>query len=240
VAVVGAGQQMAGVAVITYLSSPGGHLQADYLRDMPVLLSYAQHTRRFLDDYLSSFRRVLIDSGAFSVLNSGKQIDVDAYAEWSAEYRDLPHVDAVAALDDIAGDWEQGLANWRRHPWMFPTYHDSDPQEALDAILAYSPQWLGLGMVPPRDSEAWLLRTLGRIPAEVHIHGWALRAFTWHPRLDSVDSTNWMLDAWQMKKTLPWLTPAECIEIIVKRYQRERRTKRQPAIQQELDLCEVL
>ena len=210
-------------------------MHADHLKGMPVLLSYAC-AGAWVDDYLPSFGRVLIDSGAFSVLNSGKRVEVDAYAEWAAEYRELGHVDAVGALDDIAGDWERGLSNWRRYPWQFPTYHDSDPEEALDVILSHSPAWVGLGMVPPRDKEAWLLRTLERIPAGVHVHGWALRAYDWHPRIDSTDSTNWFRDAWQMRKDIPWLTPAECVEIVVKRYQRECRAKRPAIPQGALDL----
>lgn len=207
-----------------YLSSPGSQMHADHLRGMPVLVSYAC-AKPWLDEYIPSFGELLIDSGAFSEFNSGKRIELDAYAEWAEGWGDT--ADAVAALDDIRGDWERGLENWRRHPWQFPTFHSSDPDEALDVILGYGPSWLGLGMVPPRDKRDWLERTLERVPSGIHVHGWALAGFADHPRIDSVDSTGWMRDAWKVRNQLPWLTPAECVEIIVKREQRRVRTRRE-------------
>lgn len=217
-----------------YLSSPGSQMHAHAVRDMPVLISYAC-TSDWLDDYAPSFGSVLIDSGAFSEMNTGRKIDLNAYAEWAEERRGW--VEAVAALDDIRGDWQRGLKNWRAHPWMFPTYHNSDPPEALETILSYQPKWLGLGMVPPRDKREWLYETLERLPAGLHVHGWALQGYADHPRLDSVDSTNWFRDAWQVKKDLPWLTPAECVEIVVKRYQRVPRMKREREPQRQGELA---
>lgn len=220
-------------------------MHADYLRGMPVLLSYAVSGRSdWLRDYIPSFGPLLIDSGAFSEFNSGKRVDRDAYAEWAEPFR--PVVDAVAALDDIRGDWERGLENWRAYSWMFPTFHDSDPWEALETILSVRPKWLGLGMVPKngqRTNERWLAETLERLTDYPgHVHGWALRGFTGYERLDSVDSTNWFRDSWQVRNDYPWLTPAECVEIVVKRYQRERRLiavprKKAASPQKELDLC---
>lgn len=215
-----------------YLSSPGNQMHADYLRGMPVLLSYGS-AKPWMRDYAPSFRRLLVDSGAFSVLNSGATVDLGRYAAWAQEYH---WADAVAALDDIAGDWQQGLRNWERHPWMFPTFHSSDPDEVLGVLLERVPKWLGLGMVPPRDKREWLERTLDRIPPGVHVHGWALGSYAELPRLDSVDSTNWWRDAFQYRKDLPWLTPAECVELVVKRYQRANRMRRAPSTQGALAL----
>jgi len=174
----------------------------------------------WVEKYVPSFSGLLIDSGAYSVLTTGTEINVDEFAEWAQRF---PHADAVAALDDISGDWEQGLRNWEAHPWMFPTFHDTDPWEALAGILEKHPKWIGLGMKPPRTSARWLDETLERIPDQIHIHGWELRAFTDRHRIDSFDSTNWFRDSWAVKNAYPWLTPAESLEIIVKRYQREHR-----------------
>jgi hypothetical protein len=202
-----------------YLSSPNNQMSADHCAGMPVLLAFP-HYDAWLDSYVPSFGPILLDSGAYSELTGKAKVDLDAYAEWAARF---PFADAAAALDDIRGDWQRGMENWRRYPWMFPTLHDSDPWEALDVILSYKPKWIGLGMVPPRTNERWLREALERIPGDIHIHGWALRAYSHHGRLDSMDSTNWMLDAFKVKNAHPWLTPAECTEIIVKRYQREGR-----------------
>lgn len=204
-----------------YLSSPGSQLHADHLRGMPVLVSYAGDAKKaWMERYLPSFSRLLIDSGAYSELTGKAKVDLDAYAEWSHGFA---WADAVAALDDIRGDWQRGMGNWRAHPWQFPTFHDSDPWEALETILAFEPKWLGLGMVPPRTNEKWLRETLERIPAGVHVHGWALRAYSHHSRIDSFDSTEWFRSAQKLEHTLHWLTHGERLEIIVKRYQREGR-----------------
>lgn len=67
------------------------------------------------------------------------------------------------------------------------------------------------------------MATLARVPADIHVHGWALRAFTKVRRLDSVDSTNWWRDGMLYAREFPWLTYGECLEIVVKRYEREDR-----------------
>lgn len=77
---------------------------------------------------------------------------------------------------------------------------------------------------PPRvGKEKIVRRAIDRIPENIHIHGWALREYTNIRRLDSVDSTNWWRDAMAIRKQLPYLTYGECLEIIVKRYQRWKR-----------------
>lgn len=220
-----------------YLSSPGNQMQAAAVKDMPVLLSFAVcGTWDWIGSYAPSFSRVLVDSGAFSEFNSGKVVDLDAYAEWAKQWH---WADAIAALDDIRGDWKKGIANWRKYPHMFPTYHSSDPPEALEAILKFRPKWLGLGMVPPRNKEPWLRRTLNRLEnVPVHVHGFALQEYAHLPRLDSVDSTNWFRDSQKLlvNSLTRHLTPAEALEIVVKRYQRRVRLREQPSQQEALAL----
>ena len=85
--------------------------------------------------------------------------------------------------------------------------------------------WLGVGLLPPRQGkERWLRETLDAVPDGLHIHGWAMRAYAHLERFDSMDSTNWILDAMRVRRDLPWLTFAEALEIIVKRYKRWNRT----------------
>jgi hypothetical protein len=212
--------------VTVYLAGPNTQQQAEHAADMPVLLSYAYYAP-WLDRYQHTFRRVLIDSGAYSELNGGKRADVAAYAGWAARW--LGHADAVAGLDDIGGDWRRSLANYEAFPRGFPTFHDSDPPELLPDLIAMARErggWLGVGLVPPRDGkEGWLRAALARVPADVHVHGWALRAYAHVRRLDSMDSTNWWRDAMALRSRsgLEHLTYGECLEIVVKRYQRERR-----------------
>jgi hypothetical protein len=207
-----------------YLASPGNQQQAEHVKDMPVLLSFGLYDP-FLDKFQHTFKRLLIDSGAYSVLNSGNTIDIAAYADWSLRWDG--HADAVAGLDDIAGDWRQSLRNYEAMPNGFPTIHDSDPPELLKDLIPLARErgnWIGIGLVPPREGKERFVRwACDNIPDDMHIHGWALRAYTKVRRIDSVDSTNWWRDAFKVRRDFPWLTYGESLEIIVKRYQRESR-----------------
>ncbi len=213
-----------GAGVTVYLASPNTQQQAEHVAGMPVLLSFACYSDWLGRGYQQSFRRILIDSGAYSEFSSGKRIDLGAYADWSARWEG--HADAIAGLDDISGDWRRSLANYEAFPRGFPTFHESDPPELLDDLAAMAADrggWIGLGLLPPREGkERWIRSTLDRIPDGLHVHGWALRRYTHCRRLDSVDSTNWWRDAMQLRSMpqLAHLTYGECLEIIVKRYQR--------------------
>lgn len=215
--------------MLVYLASPNTQQQAEHAEGMPVLLSYAIY-QPWMDRYQAGFRRILIDSGAFTEFTTGKKVDVGAYADWSGRW--IGHADAVAGLDDIAGDWRRSLANYERVPWGFPTFHESDPPELLDDLVAMARgrgNWLGLGMMPAtrqaRAKKGWVREVLARVPEGIHVHGWAMRAYTDIRRIDSVDSTNWWRDAMRIR-TIPdlaHLNYGECLEIIVKRYQRWQR-----------------
>lgn len=202
-------------------------MHADHLAGMPVLFSFATYNP-WMDDYQQSFSRLLIDSGAYSELNSGKTIDGAEYRDWCPRWKE--HADAIAGLDDIRGDWRKSLANYEAFGG-FPTIHDSDPEALLADLIPIARDqgrnWLGIGLVPPRTGKERFVRWVcDNVPSDLHVHGWALREYTHVRRLDSVDSTNWFRDAWKYRNAMPFLTPAECVELVAKRYQRERRVIR--------------
>lgn len=214
---------------MVYLASPNNQQQAEHVTDMPVLLSFASW-KPWLDRYQAGFSRILIDSGAFSELTGAARVDLEEYRDWQARWDG--HADAVAGLDDISGDWRRSLRNYEAIPDSFPTFHDSDPPELLDDLVAMARArqgWIGLGLVPPRGGkERWVRETCERVPDDLHVHGWALRLYAHVRRLDSVDSTNWWRDAMKIRSSLPWLNYGECLEIVIKRYQRwERRLREQ-------------
>jgi hypothetical protein len=219
-----------------YLGSPDNQLQAEHAAGFPVLLSYGVLGKSKWDwidrGYQQSFDRILIDSGAYSTLNTNTSIDLGRYVEWASLWRG--HADAMAGLDDISGDWRKSMTNYEAYPEGFPTFHDSDPPELLGDLIAMARErgrWIGLGLVPPRDGkERWIRETCDQIPDDLHVHGWALRAYTYIRRLDSTDSTNWWRDAMDLK-ALPLtrhLTYAECLDIVCKRYARWNRTIKEP------------
>lgn len=212
-----------------FLASPRTQQQAEHASGMPVLLSFSCWSK-WIDQYQATFKRILIDSGAYSEFTTGKAVDLQAYADWSLKW--TGHADAIAGLDDISGDWRRSMRNYEAFDLGFPTYHDTDPPELLDDLIPIARQrggWIGLGLKPPRENkERWIRDACERIPDDLHIHGWALRAYTQVRRLDSVDSTNWWRDAMNLR-TMPQLshlTYGECLEIVVKRYQRWNRTVR--------------
>lgn len=204
-----------------YLASPNTQQQAEHCADMSVLLSFALF-KPWVWQYQPTFDGVLVDCGAFSVLRGGKEIDRGAYREFGGLWRG--HADAIAGIDDIKGDFRKSMANYKAIEWTFPTWHDTDPPEALDELIAMAQErdrWLGIGLLPPRHGKERILRAaLDRIPDDIHIHGWALRAYTHLRRIDSVDSTNWWRDAMKLRQKLNWLTYGECLNLMVKKYQR--------------------
>ena len=217
-----------GLGMRVYLASPNNQQQAEHVAGMPVLLSYALWAPWLDKSYQQSFSHLLIDSGAFSEFNSGKKVDLAAYVDWAQRW--IGHADAIAGLDDISGDWRQSLRNYEAFPLGFPTFHESDPPEFLNDLVALAQerkQWLGIGLIPPRNGkEKWVRRVLDQIPEGLHVHGWACRYYTHVRRFDSVDSTNWWRDAMDLRKLteLSHLTYGECLEIVVKRYVRWRRS----------------
>ena len=207
-----------------YLSSPNSQMQAFTCQDMNVLISFPLYSN-WLGDYVKSFDKVMIDSGAYTEFNTGKKIDVIKYKDWSQQW--LDRAEAITGLDDINGDWKKSWSNYKKIEWSFPVFHESDPIEFLDDCIAMALErktWLGIGLIPPRTGKEKLLRDIiEKIPREIHIHGFALRGYSYLTRFNSFDSTNWFLDAMQLKKQLDYLTYGECLELIIKRYKRYKR-----------------
>lgn len=201
-----------------YLSSPGSQMHAHLAAGMPVLESFATWSE-WKADYAPSYARLLIDSGAYSELTGKAKIDLLAYVDFAARFE---WADAWAGLDDISGDWRRSLQNYKAGG--FPTIHEADPIELLDELVPLARErgnWIGVGLTPPRGGkEALVRRILDALPDDLHVHGWACAAYAHLPRFDSFDSTNVWFDAMKLKKSLHWMTSAECVEIVVKRYQR--------------------
>jgi hypothetical protein len=223
-----------------YFSSPQSQMQAAAVEGQPVLLSFALDAgaKHWLTSYIPSFRRLLIDSGAFSELTGTAKVDLGAYVEWVQRY---PWADAWAGLDDITGDWRRSLRNYQAGG--FPTIHEADPLELLNELIPMARErggWIGLGLTPPRErKEGTVRRILDAIPDDLHVHGWACQRYAHLARFDSFDSTNWFRDSWKIKNLLPYLTPAECLAIVVKRYQRQGRVTENAAESEQADLMEI-
>jgi hypothetical protein len=78
--------------MIIYLASPKTQLQAESVSNMPVLLSFSHCLKFIIKDHQQTFRRILIDSGAFSEMSKGTRVDGKAYHDWWQQW--VGHADA--------------------------------------------------------------------------------------------------------------------------------------------------
>ena len=221
-----------------YASSPGNQMTYSYHAGLPVLQSFGLWAP-WMWDYIKTVCPLLGDSGAYSVLNSGKTVDIEAFEQWSQDIATLPNFWACAALDDIAGDSKKSIANWDRHPWCFPTLHDTDDEWYVDALRerfadSDRPRIIGVGIKPmkrgertyrpPKTFKRVIHTAHTRLPPDLHIHGFAgggvsgALAATGRPW--STDSVTLVFK--MAAKTIPTehLTRAEVYELNVKISQR--------------------
>lgn len=230
---------MRGACVTTfYLGTPRNHLQAHMATGMPVLVSFAIRSDWYDRSWMHAQDPLLLDSGAYSELTGNAKVDLGEYVEWAQQWE---HAVAWAGLDDINGDWRRSMENYKAGG--FPTFHDTDPDELLDDLIPMALErgrWLGIGLLPPRTNRgSWLRRTIERIPDDILIHGFALRAYaSSFPRFDSMDSTNWFRDSQKVliDPLTRHLTPGEALEIVLKRYQRWKPAEHRVDGQKELGL----
>jgi hypothetical protein len=150
--------------------------------------------------------KLALDSGAFSVMNSGITIDIDVYAKflkehggmftWYANLDVIPIDDthtvaaAQASLDNLLHlENNHGLT-------PMPIFHFGEPIEFLDR-LQEGRTHIGLGGlvgVPRASRLPWLETVFGHVNEGVRVHGYGigdeviLKGFPWH----SIDSTNWL------------------------------------------------
>ncbi len=223
--------------MMVYLASPGSLQEAEKLEGLPVLLSFTNWTER-LELAQTAFKRLMIDSGAYSEISWGITVDGAEYKDWYQQW--LPHADSIAGLDDIRGDWKKSLKNYEKYGG-FPTIHNTDPIEILPDLVEISrkqgKKWLGIGIKPPRGGkEAFVRRVCEEVPEDIHIHGFALPAYSYIRRIDSVDTAGWRKEALAVQKQLNFLTYAECVEIIVKRMTRWQRILREGRVLKGFDL----
>ena len=138
-------------------------------------------------------RRLMLDSGAFSVWNSGGSVDLEALTRESL----MPRWTESVSLDAI-GDWQGSKANAIKmralgSPAM-PVFHVGDPWELLDFYCEHWPK-VGLGgMVgaPKKQVGNWLASVFARAwPHRFHSFGMTdpnvLLRFPFH----SADSSTW-------------------------------------------------
>jgi hypothetical protein len=213
--------------VIVYFAGVNQHHFCEAFRGLHVLESFAD-VRVLMDRYRPTFASMILDSGAYSVLSTGKPIDLGAYADFAlthhAGYR------WVASLDSIDGGPDANIKNWEalkaRGVDAVPTYHQGEPLSLLRDYCKSSPR-VGLGFQRPiQHARRFLMEVFENVPAGHKIHGWAMTSYTDFP-FESVDSQTWqfevralMAHAGQGSEALRCLTLRELIDIVQRKYER--------------------
>jgi hypothetical protein len=181
----------------------------------PYWRDFADHRARLV------YRDYILDSGAYSVRNSGRQITLDDYLAFALPLQDDPECGAVFALD-VIGDWEATRRNYeatlRAGLRAIPTFHYGEPWEALDAMKDVPRIALGglvAGANPRVQKRAlslkarreWIEHCFARVWPK-WIHGFGVK----HPSIlrsvpfASVDTANWFVDpfSWGQWQAYPF------------------------------------
>ena len=188
-------------------------------RDCHRLFSFADMSKRRLDIYENNNSKIFIDSGAFGVAHSGKEITLDTYIDF---INNTPRGTIFAALDVIPMDKtthntiQTAKESWDNYCYMIdhvkpeyrdkivPSYHYSEPYEALEQMLegynGYKPPYIAFGGrvgTPTKHLYICLDKFFDIIKQkrpEVKVHGFGItvpHVLQEYP-FTSADSTSWL------------------------------------------------
>lgn len=164
-------------------------------RPLPMLVSffYIQHWNRS-GRFLCKPSHTILDSGAFSAWNSGKDIDMAALVRESMD----PYWQESVGLDvvgDAAGTERNLLSMQKAGSPAYPVFHIGEPFEYLER---YKENFGKVGLScrfgePAAESLRWLEQCFARAwPCKFHSFGWvapqALFAFPFH----TADTASWV------------------------------------------------
>ena len=165
----------------------------------PSLLVSFYYLKKFAaskDSY--HFRDWVMDSGAFSAHNSGKEIVLQEYIDTCLELMETdPKLVEIFALD-VIGDHEASLRNceemWRQGVQAIPCYHVGEPEDVLMEMAKSYPKLALGGAVGFAGKSEWAAQCFARVwPKKIHGFGFGgekdILTLPWH----SVDATNWEL-----------------------------------------------
>lgn len=175
-------------------TTAGSETLRRHLKDRPVNLLVAYP---LLDTFMRERKKFniekwMLDSGAFSVYNSGKTINVYEYINACRS------VDAceIVSLDDI-DSWKISKRNaeimWDAGIGAMPVFHYREPLEYLDWCCENAEK-VGLGAMiktRPRWLKAVFARSWKKEPVKFHGFGMASRRAVETVPFDSVDSSSW-------------------------------------------------
>lgn len=182
--------------------SAGDHVIMDGLPNLAFLVSYWYikngRGESVVDYSISHNVPLFLDSGAFSAMTQGVEIDINEYTEYCLQHAGKF---AVIASLDVIGDH---VTTARNHDYMrsrgvnsIPTFHVNAPFSELDRLCSENSYVaLGVAGMQKRRSHlmAWLTKCFRVNGGRARFHGFALTSpivmysFPWF----SVDSSTWL------------------------------------------------
>jgi hypothetical protein len=165
-----------------------------------LLLSYHYYAgcADIIRDYVH--RDWVLDSGAFSAMNSGAEIDLDAYIEFCKEVLSGPDPPVEIFALDVIGDAEGTKRNtermWEAGIEAIPAYHIGEPEQYLLDYAATYPKIAlgGVARVKGSLKHGWAKECFARVwPKKVHGFGFGTERGVLGLPFHSTDSTNWEL-----------------------------------------------
>jgi len=172
----------------------------ELLKDKPILLSYAYNKA-----FMTEFKDMILDCGAFTAWKSGKVFDYDKYADFCNEYG-FKFIDVIAP-DVIGGTEEENIESLKRFEskYMFdnavPVFHEGEDLSQIQRFIDFGYKKIALGAIQSRgkkDMHTWLDRVFKAFPPgeQLSYHGLAMTQkhtlIYYKEFFASVDSTTWM------------------------------------------------
>jgi len=186
------------------------------------LFSFADMSKGRLKIYEKNQSKLFIDSGAFGVAHSGKEVTLDSYIEF---INNTPRGTIFAALDVIPVEkttqntYDSAKQSWENYCYMIdhvkpeyrdkivPSYHFAEPYSALENMLdgynGYKPPYIAFGGrvgTPTKHLYTALdefFDIIKKKAPETKVHGFGITVpdiLTQYP-FTSADSTSWLKTA---------------------------------------------
>lgn len=162
-------------------------------------LNHSKSKDEFLKGVFKTQQKVFMDSGAFSALTRGIEIDIHEYCDFLHQYKDKMEVYACL---DVIGDFKGTQKNYdlmvSKGLKPLLTFHQGSPIEWLDEMKDEH-DWMALGgMVGTGSSKKkmmyWLDKCFSIIKTDSKVHGFGYTSSEGLKRYPfySVDSTSWL------------------------------------------------
>jgi len=185
------------------VEAPGGIRSVRRLpKEMAPSLLLSYHYYRKCSEIIREYvhRDWVLDSGAFSAMNSGAEIDLDAYIDFCKGILAGPCPPVEIFALDVIGDAEGTKRNtekmWKAGIEAIPAYHIGEPEQYLLDYAATYPKIAlgGVARLKGSAKHAWSKECFARVwPKKIHGFGYGTERAVLGLPFHSTDSTNWEL-----------------------------------------------